>query len=69
MYTDIKRYVRYNNKTYVLVRANEQIKEGAIHTLDGMYYHPIMSKETVGQTPNVFWTADPEHERQFYNPI
>jgi hypothetical protein len=56
--------VNVRGRSYVLVKSDETINLGALHTLDGTRFLPLMNPETVGDNPKNF-----SPDRAFYNPI
>jgi hypothetical protein len=56
--------ITVKNRQYNRVKRDEVIKEGALHTLDGRNFNPLMNPESVGQTPSEF-----SRKRVFYNPV
>lgn len=56
--------VKVKGKEFLLVAEDELIMEGALHTLDGKSFSPLMNIDSVGDTPASF-----SPDRAFYNPV
>jgi len=56
-------YIRFGKK-YRKLKRDEIIKKGAMQTWLGGELMPIISPETIGDTPSSF-----SDEREFYNPV
>ena len=59
-----KKTVKRRGRKFNLVGSGEPIQSGAIHTLDGKSFSPLMNDESVGDIP-----ANVNPGRAFYNPV